>query len=121
MHRQPGRRVPEVVAVIHPDAWVAGAKRDHVALARMYVQGVRPPRTARGRDAVAAEDEHVVSVEVHRMDSLRVVRDRDLDEVALLNDEHGHVRVDLAVDRPLEPRSAVEEAGFAGDRELEAT
>ena len=61
-----------------------------------------------------------MAVQVHRVDDVRVVRDRDLDEVALLDDEDGHVGIDAAVDRPLPSRAAVEEAGLAGDRQLEA-
>ena len=96
--------------MIHPDARVVGAESDDEGLAGVDVQRVHPPWAARGRLAVAAEHEHVVAVEVHRVDVLRVVRDGHLDEVVLRDDEHRDVGVDPAVDRPLPAGPAVEEA-----------
>jgi len=42
VHREPGRGVAEVVAVLHPDPGVLCPERDHVALAGQHVQGCPP-------------------------------------------------------------------------------
>ncbi len=50
----------------------------------------------------------------------RVVHERELHEVTLLDHQHRHVGIDAAVERPLHPRVAVQESGLASDRQREA-
>ena len=114
-----GGGVVEVVTVVHPDARVVRRKAIVVLVAGVDVQRVGPPRTTGRRLSVAAENEGMVAVEVHRVHHVRVVRDRDADEIALLDHEHRHVRVDASVDGPVPTGPPVEEAEFLGDRELE--
>ena len=106
----PAARVAEVVAVIHPDARVVGTKRNHVPHARVDLERVGPPRTAAVGDAVPAQHQHVVAVQVHRVDGVRVVDDRHLHEVTETDHEHRHVRIEVPVQRPVEAGPAVLEA-----------
>src|SRR5215210_1915834 len=65
VHRHPLGSMVEVVAVVHPDAGIVGLEGDLVGLAGRDVEGIRPPRAAAYGFAVAAQDEHVVAVQVH--------------------------------------------------------
>ena len=66
-----------------------------------------------------AEHDGVVAVQVHRVQLAAGVGEVHGDDVALAHHEHRHVRVLVTVDRPPQPRQAVEEAEAAPDRVLE--
>src|SRR5262249_20679751 len=114
------RGVLEDVAVEHPYARVPCEDRHVVALAGLDLQRVGPPRPHQA--AVASENEHVMAVQVHRVCRTRMVGEAELDGLAAANHEHGHVRIRLAVDRPLAPeaQSSLEEAELPADVDAEA-
>jgi hypothetical protein len=60
--------VGQGVAVIHPDPGIVGHKGDLVRLAVVHVERIHPPRAPRRGYSVAAQDDGVVPVQMHRVD-----------------------------------------------------
>ena len=85
------------------------------------LERVRPPR----RDAVPVprEHEHVMTVQVHRVRDVRVVREAELDRLAAAQHVHRHARKRLPVDRPLpaEVHASLEEAEASPEVDFEVS
>ena len=89
---------------------LSGEHGNVVVLSVGDLERVRPPR--RDAPAVAREHEHVMTVQVHRVRDMGMVREAELDRLAAAQHVHRHSREGLAVDRPLpaEVHASLEEA-----------
>src|SRR6266511_1952273 len=109
MHRHTRRRVVEVVAVIHPDAGIVGAKADLEYLAGLDLQRIRPPRAADDWLTIPTQHQGVVTMQVHRVIVVAAVDEGHLDQIASADHQHRRVQEDLAVNsRPREQLPVIE-------------
>ena len=114
------RRMTQMVAVVEPDARVAGNERNVVRLTLEDVQRVDPPRASRRGDAVTGEHHSVMTVQVHGMQLAAVVVDVHDHDVALTYHVHRHIGIQMPVDRPPQSWNAADESGATTNRVVEA-